>query len=365
MDNVNVNVNDTETQTTEQNTEEQGFFAKATSFFNTVIKDVMEDEEYAAPELIYSTVDQPSLNNTSEPLKNEETTETKPMIEKDYKLKPVDKKEQPPLSDEQQLPSQEGNNANKQNVDENNAPTESPTESSSTESSSSMASSLLNSIGEVPLFSQAKEFLSDTFEDVKDAIGLIPSFPQAKTQHKYEYLNDVATGNWKLHPVETDERTELHHLGMKGTQKLKVNLSKGDRRPIFRQVLGGVKLNHVETVDKSVPVIPEDFELKFSKDMREDLLEEIEHVDKDNLKKVTTIEKDYIPEVRKVRYEDVAEKTLIQKLVSVYDKVNTVAASANNIPAKYIPISDEPVKNITKYVPVSTGQSVNKVTAGQ
>lgn len=133
--------------------------------------------------------------------------------------------------------------------------------------------------------SQAKEFVAEKLEAAKEAVGL-PDLPQAGIEHDKPFLNDIAQGNIEtlnhVQPVEKDLNTFL------GNDTSNIHIKKIDRDPLLNEIKDGVTLSHVETEDKSQPVLDQNVTIKNIGEQRENLLHEVEGFKRTSLSAANT-----------------------------------------------------------------------------
>jgi len=125
-----------------------------------------------------------------------------------------------------------------------------------------------------------KEYVTEKIEDIKQGMGK-SDHPQSKVEHDQPFLDDIAKGNAPslnhVTPVEKDLNTVL------GDNASNIHVKKVDREPLLHEIKDGVPLSHIETEDRSKPVIQEGVTIKNVGEQRQQMLNEVESFPRENL----------------------------------------------------------------------------------
>eukprot|EP01089_Gocevia_fonbrunei_P019270 TRINITY_DN676_c0_g3_i2.p1 TRINITY_DN676_c0_g3~~TRINITY_DN676_c0_g3_i2.p1 ORF type:complete len:369 (-),score=62.90 TRINITY_DN676_c0_g3_i2:95-1201(-) len=154
-----------------------------------------------------------------------------------------------------------------------------------------------------------RSFIDGLRSGIKQVLG----YPQVKLNHDKQYLNDIANGRWKsLKHVHTVDKTRLSNETLKELKCLQIKPV--NRRLLLREIRGGIKLRHVETVDKCKVIIPKDFKITMIDDKQKQLLTAIRDFKKRNTLIPTTISDKSQPYINGVKVKKFVRPSMFHSL---------------------------------------------------
>jgi len=214
---------------------------------------------------------------------------TKLVVEKGFKVRSSKEQHSKLLNEITEFPKK---NSLIHHSDTSSAPAPMIRSSSFRRGSATLISGIKTARNATPSIYSAKDYMYDKFGDMKTYMG----YPQAKIKHEKAYLDDIANGRWKtLKRIQTLDKCQLSNFPEIKNGKYLQHKNKflDVRATLFREVRGGgIKLKHVDTVDKCVVEISKDFKLKFSKELHEKLMNEIREFGlRNSLKSIEVVDK--------------------------------------------------------------------------